>query len=39
MTANSISAAFHRGNHSFAVEPTTARRPGPGEVAIRVAYC
>ncbi|RMD94817.1 MAG: Zn-dependent alcohol dehydrogenase [Alphaproteobacteria bacterium] len=39
MTANSISAAFYRGNHSFAVEPTTARRPGPGEVAIRVAYC
>jgi (R,R)-butanediol dehydrogenase/meso-butanediol dehydrogenase/diacetyl reductase len=39
MPNDQISAAFYRGNKSFAVEPTTARSPGQGEVAIRVAFC
>ena len=34
-----IQAAFYRGNKSFAVEPTPAQEPGPGEVAIRIAFC
>lgn len=32
-------AAFYRGDKTFVVEPTKARTPGQGEVAIRVAYC
>ncbi len=39
MNDTPISAAFYRGNKSFAVEPTAAQTPGAGEVAIRVAYC
>lgn len=34
-----INAAFYRGNRTFAVETTEAHAPGPGEVAVRVAYC
>ena len=37
--SDTITAAFYRGDKSFAVEPTAAQPPGPGEVAIRVAYC
>ncbi|WP_415919875.1 zinc-dependent alcohol dehydrogenase [Tateyamaria sp. SN6-1] len=37
--ADTITAAFYRGNKSFSVEQTTAQTPGPGEVAVRVAYC
>lgn len=39
MTAQTISAAFYRGNKTFAVEETKAAEPGPGEVAVRIAYC
>ena len=39
MTDSKISAAFYRGNKSFAVEQTQAQPPKAGEVAIRVAYC
>ena len=39
MTTQTISAAYYRGNKSFAVEQAAATAPGPGEVAIRVAYC
>lgn len=38
MPADSI-AAFYRGNKHFAVETVAAATPGPGEVAIRIAYC
>lgn len=31
-------AAFYRGGRQFAVEPVTARDPGPGEVAVDVAF-
>ena len=34
-----ITAAFYRGDKTFAVETTTAPEPGPGEVALRIAYC
>ncbi len=34
-----ITAAFYRGNKSFTVEKVEASNPGPGQVAIRVAYC
>ncbi|MDJ0638206.1 MAG: alcohol dehydrogenase catalytic domain-containing protein [Paracoccaceae bacterium] len=34
-----ITAAFYRGNKSFAVETKDAPAPGPGEASIRVAYC
>lgn len=39
MTAETIEAAFYRGNRTFAVERTVPRAPGAGEVAVRVAYC
>jgi 2-desacetyl-2-hydroxyethyl bacteriochlorophyllide A dehydrogenase len=39
MTTQTISAAYYRGNKSFAVEQALATAPGPGEAAIRVAYC
>ncbi|WP_171231328.1 zinc-binding dehydrogenase [Ruegeria sp. HKCCA4812] len=39
MTTQTISAAYYRGNKSFAVEQAAATVPGPGEVSIRVAYC
>ncbi len=34
-----INAAFYRGNKTFAVETTQAVAPGPGEVAVRTAFC
>ena len=34
-----ITAAFYRGNCTFAVERRPAEPPGPGEVAVRTAYC
>lgn len=34
-----ITAAFYRGDKTFAVEQTTAQAPMQGEVAVRVAYC
>ncbi|MDE0345847.1 MAG: alcohol dehydrogenase catalytic domain-containing protein, partial [Boseongicola sp.] len=34
-----VTAAFYRGNRSFAVETRRASDPGPGEVAVRIAYC
>lgn len=39
MPGDQISAAFYRGNKSFAVETVEAATPGAGEVAIRIAYC
>lgn len=33
-----LHAAFYRGGRRFAVEPVTARAPGPGEVAVDVAF-
>ncbi|MEX0276956.1 MAG: zinc-binding dehydrogenase [Ruegeria sp.] len=39
MTTHTISAAYYRGDKTFAVEDATAEPPGPGEAAIRVAYC
>ena len=34
-----INAAFYRGGKTFAVEQAQAQPPGPGEAAIRVAFC
>ena len=34
-----ITAAFYRGDKTFTVENTQAAAPGPGEAAVRVAYC
>ena len=34
-----VAAAFYRGNRSFTVETRCASDPGPGEVAVRIAYC
>ncbi len=34
-----VTAAFYRGNRSFAVETRRASDPGPGEAAVRIAYC
>ncbi|MDJ0612800.1 MAG: alcohol dehydrogenase catalytic domain-containing protein [Rhizobiaceae bacterium] len=39
METQTISAAFYRGNKSFAVEQATALPPAENEVAIRIAYC
>ncbi|WP_204115311.1 zinc-dependent alcohol dehydrogenase [Shimia biformata] len=39
MTDQTITAAFYRGDKSFAVEATAPKQPGPGEVAVRIAYC
>ena len=39
MTSNTHSAAYYRGSKSFAVKQTASAPPGPGEVAIRIAYC
>lgn len=39
MSTTEITAAFYRGNRTFAVERTQPQRPAKGEVAIRVAYC
>lgn len=37
--SDTITAAFYRGDRKFSVEPAAATAPGPGEVAVRVAYC
>ncbi len=37
--SETIQAAFYRGDRTFVVEPSTSVAPGPGEVAIRTAYC
>ena len=37
--AETIQAAFYRGNKTFAVEATTPTPPAAGEVAVRIAYC
>ena len=37
--ADTITAAHYRGNKSFTVDQAPAPTPGPGEVAVRVAYC
>ncbi|SMO49908.1 zinc-dependent alcohol dehydrogenase [Ruegeria faecimaris] len=39
MTTETICAAYYRGNKSFAVQQARATDPGPGEAAVRVAYC
>lgn len=39
MSTTEITAAFYRGNRTFAVEQTQPQPPARGEVAIRVAYC
>ena len=39
MTAQTIDAAFYRGEKTFAVEQIQAATPAAGEVAIRIAYC
>ncbi|WP_237168348.1 zinc-dependent alcohol dehydrogenase [Paracoccus shandongensis] len=31
-------AAFYRGNHRFVVEPVAPQQPGPGEVAVDIAF-
>jgi 2-desacetyl-2-hydroxyethyl bacteriochlorophyllide A dehydrogenase len=36
---DTITAAFYRGDKTFSVEETTPQAPGPGEVAVRIAYC
>lgn len=37
--SETITAAFYRGDKTFAVEQITPQVPGQGEVAVRVAYC
>ena len=37
--SETITAAYYRGGKSFAVEEKAPDAPGPGEVAIRTAYC
>ncbi|MGX9357265.1 zinc-dependent alcohol dehydrogenase [Roseobacteraceae bacterium S113] len=37
--SEAITAAFYRGDKTFAVETKAPDAPGPGEVAIRTAYC
>lgn len=37
--AETIQAAFYRGNKTFVVEQTEAVAPSAGEVAVRIAYC
>ena len=39
MIEQMITAAFYRGDKSFAVESTPTVAPGPGEARIRIAYC
>lgn len=39
MSADTITAAYYRGDRSFSVEQTKAAAPKPGEAAIRIAYC
>ena len=37
--SDTITAAYYRGDKSFAVEEKKPDQPGPGEVAIRTAFC
>ncbi|MEL6564978.1 MAG: alcohol dehydrogenase catalytic domain-containing protein [Pseudomonadota bacterium] len=37
--ADTITAAHYRGNKTFSVDTIPAPTPGPGEVAVRVAFC
>ena len=37
--SETITAAYYRGDKTFAVETKTADAPGPGEIAIKIAYC
>ena len=39
MSAETITAAFYRGDKSFAVEQIPAQTPKAGEATIRIAYC
>lgn len=39
MTNPQIAAAVYRGDRRFTVEQKQAAAPGPGEVAVRIAYC
>ncbi|MCH2077415.1 MAG: alcohol dehydrogenase catalytic domain-containing protein [Rhodobacteraceae bacterium] len=39
MSAETMSAAFYRGDRTFSVERIAVPTPGEGEVTIRVAYC
>ena len=38
MENNLINAAFYRGNKTFSVEQVKLKKPGPDEVAIKIAY-
>ena len=37
--STTIAAAHYRGNKTFTVDTAPAPTPGPGEVAVRIAYC
>ena len=39
MSEDTITVAYYRGNKTFEVGTAANPQPGPGEVAIRVAYC
>lgn len=39
MPSDQITAAFYRGNKRFEVKSVEPAMPGPGEVAIRIAFC
>ncbi|MGH1466081.1 MAG: zinc-dependent alcohol dehydrogenase [Cognatishimia sp.] len=39
MTPDTMTAAFYRGNKSFAVEQATVTAPKADEVSVRIAYC
>ena len=38
MENNLINAAFYRGNKTFSVEQVKLKKPGPDEVAVKIAY-
>ena len=38
MKNNLISAAFYRGNKTFSIEQVKLKKPGPEEVAVKIAY-
>ena len=38
MENNLINAAFYRGNKTFSVEQVKLKKPGPNEVAVKIAY-
>lgn len=39
MSIQTITAAFYRGDKTFAVEQTSAAAPAEGQVQLRIAYC